>query len=69
MKKVYEIVKNTILDRLDTAIKNNENFEWIQPWNGVRFSRNFKTKNFYRGINLISLPYGGYYLTFNQVFF
>lgn len=66
MNKVYEIVQKNILSRLEDAIKNNEPFQWIKPWNGMS-PTNFKTKKPYSGINLLLLDQGGYYLTFNQV--
>lgn len=67
MNKVYDIVKDTILDKLQNAIDNNENFEWIKPWHGMKLPINFDTKKPYRGVNLVTLPAGGYYLTFKQV--
>ncbi|AIY85219.1 hypothetical protein U729_3188 (plasmid) [Clostridium baratii str. Sullivan] len=67
MNKVFDIVKSTILDKLNEAIKNNEPFQWVKPWNGMTFPYNFVSKKRYNGINLVTLPFGGYYMTFNQI--
>lgn len=67
MSKVYEIVQKRILERLEEAIKKNEKFEWVKPWKETRVPKNFITKKTYRGINLLLLPMGGYYLTMKQV--
>lgn len=67
MSKVYEIVQKRVLERLEEAIRNGEKFEWIKPWNGAGVPKNFITKKPYRGINLLLLPMGGYYLTMKQI--
>lgn len=67
MSKVYEIVQKRILERLEEAIKNNEKFQWIKPWKSYGIPTNFVTKKAYRGINLLLLPMGGYYLTMKQI--
>lgn len=67
MNKVYEIVQKKILERLEKAIENNESFAWVKPWRGGCVPTNFKTKKPYRGINLLLLEQGGYYMTFDQV--
>lgn len=64
---VYEIVRKNILERLEEAINNNIEFQWVKPWKGNGIPRNFKTKKPYSGINLLILPKGGYYLTMKQV--
>lgn len=67
MNKVFDIVKSTILAKLNDAIEKNESFQWVKPWNGMTLPRNFVSKSSYNGINLITLPFGGFYMTFNQV--
>lgn len=67
MSKVYEIVQKRVLERLEESIKGNKKFEWVKPWKGSGVPMNFVTKKPYRGINLILLPMGGYYLTMKQI--
>lgn len=65
---VYEIVQNNILKKLEEAINsNNTNFRWIKPWEGGVMPTNYVSKKPYRGINLLLLEQGGYYLTYKQV--
>lgn len=67
MSKVYDIVQKRVLGRLEEAIKSGEKFEWIKPWKGAGVPMNFVSKKAYKGINLLLLPMGGYYLTMKQV--
>ena len=67
MSKVYEIVQKRVLERLEEAIKNGENFNWIKPWGSLGMPKNFVSKKAYSGINLLLLPMGGYYLTMKQI--
>lgn len=64
---VYEIVRTNILKKIEEAIKNGETFHWVKPWKGYGFPMNFVSKKKYRGINLLLLPMGGYYMTMKQV--
>lgn len=64
---VYEIVQQNILKRLEEAIKNNESFQWVKPWKSGIMPTNYVSKKPYRGINLLLLEEGGYYLTYKQV--
>lgn len=67
MSKVYKIVQERILERLEEAINSGEKFTWVKPWNGLSAPQNFVSKKEYSGINLLLLPMGGYYLTMKQV--
>jgi len=67
MSKVYKIVQERILERLEEAIHSGEKFTWVKPWNGLSAPQNFVSKKEYSGINLLLLPMGGYYLTMKQV--
>lgn len=67
MSKVYDIVQKRVLERLEEAIESGEKFEWIKPWKGAGVPMNFVSKKEYKGINLLLLPMGGYYLTMKQV--
>lgn len=64
---VYEIVQQNILKKLEDAINNNTDFQWVKPWKGGIMPTNFKSKKRYNGINLLLLEEGGYYLTYKQV--
>ena len=64
---VYEIVQQNILKKLEDAINNNTDFKWVKPWKGGIAPTNFVSKKQYRGINLLLLEEGGYYLTYKQV--
>ena len=64
---VYEIVQQNILKKLEDAIKNNLDFQWVKPWKGGIMPTNYISKKPYRGINLLLLEEGGYYLTYKQV--
>ena len=67
MSKVYKIVQERILERLENAINSGEKFTWVKPWNGLSAPQNFDSKKAYSGINLLLLPMGGYYLTMKQI--
>lgn len=65
-KDVYEIVTNTIIEKLEEGI-----VPWKQPWRDLGLPRNYVTKRPYRGLNLLLLnslayPYNEY-VTFRQV--
>lgn len=67
MNKVYEIVTNEIIKKIEDSIKEGKDFQWIKPWTSQTVPRNFVSKKNYTGINLLLLPYPGYYMTFKQI--
>ena len=67
MSKVYDYVKENLIERLEKAIEGKENFEWIKPWNDYSLPMSYKTNKSYTGINTILLPMGGYYMTMKQI--
>lgn len=67
MSKVYEVVRNKLIDRLEKAIKGEEEFHWIKPWSSSFVPRNFISKKRYRGTNLLLLDEPGFYVTFKQL--
>lgn len=67
MSKVYDIVTNTIIKKLEDSIKNNTPFRWVKPWTSKSIPRNFITKKPYRGINLLLLDNAGFYVSFKQL--
>ena len=66
--KVYEIVKDLIVSRLNEANEKGINFRWEKPWSGgAPYACNYTTKEKpYRGVNALFMP-DGEYLTFNQI--
>lgn len=66
MSKVYEYVQETIIKRLEEAIKSGEQLPWQKPWNGKGYV-NYVTRKSYRGMNLLLLPEAGEYITFKQI--
>lgn len=60
MNKVYQIVTDKILEKLDEGT-----IPWRKPWD-MQDPVNWITQKPYRGMNYILLP-GGEYLTWNQV--
>jgi antirestriction protein ArdC len=63
--KVYEIITNQILEKLESGVA-----PWQRPWKGSIFPANAVSKKNYRGINVFLLFFSGYdsqyWLTFNQ---
>lgn len=64
MSKVYEIISEEIIDRLEEAIETGDVAPWQKGW--VAGTINHYTGREYRGINLLTLE-PGEYLTFNQI--
>lgn len=67
MSKVYDYVKENLIERLEKAIEGKEEFEWIKPWENYSLPMSYKTDKAYTGINAILLPMGGYYVTMKQI--
>lgn len=67
MSKVYSIVSDTIIKKLENAVKENKKFTWVKPWTSFSIPKNFITKKPYRGINLLLLDDPGFYISFKQL--
>lgn len=70
--KIYEIITDKMVARIEEAIKNKENFKWVKPWKGyplgnyLNYLKDGENMREYRGINRILLD-GGLYLTMKQI--
>lgn len=70
--KIYEVITNKMVERIETAIQNKERFQWVKPWKGLplgnymNYLKDGDNMREYRGINRILLD-GGLYLTMNQL--
>ena len=65
MSKVYQMVQEKFVKKIEEAIENGGTAPWRKPWKGG-LPKNYITKKPYRGINLMMLESGSY-LTFNQI--
>lgn len=65
MSKVYEMVQEKFVKKIEEAIENGGTAPWRKPWKGG-LPKNYITKKPYRGINLMMLESGSY-LTFKQI--
>jgi antirestriction protein ArdC len=59
-KSVNQIVTDRLIEVLDKGV-----VPWRKTWAGNP-SINFKSRNAYRGVNNLLLPYGGEYMSFKQ---
>lgn len=66
MSKVYAMVQERIIKELEKCLVTGEKLPWEKPWTSRNTPKNFMSKKKYRGVNLLLLPQGGYYVTFNQ---
>ena len=64
--KVYEIVTEKMIAKIEEAIKNHEVLPWQKPWTGGGKPMNWVSRKAYRGINLWLLE-PGEYITWNQL--
>lgn len=65
--KVYDIVKDRLLNRLVEAQETGERFAWVKPWSGgCPWACNYLSQRPYRGINALLLS-AGEYLTYRQI--
>lgn len=64
MSKVYEIINNRIIEKLEEALENGDKPIWKQKWIGGTV--NYVTRHQYRGINALLLE-PGEYITFKQI--
>lgn len=66
--KVYQIVTERIIEKLETAIKEGTAAPWHKPWSGADgFPINHVSQRPYSGINLLLLDEGEEYLTWSQL--
>jgi len=66
MNKVYQIVTDRIIAKIEEAIKNHDVLPWHKPWTEGNRPMNYVSQKVYRGINLWLLE-PGEYLTWNQI--
>ena len=64
--KVYEIVTQKIIEKIETAIQTGERLPWQKPWSANSIPVNHMTLRPYRGVNLWLLE-SGEYLTWSQL--
>lgn len=62
---IYEIVTNSLIERVETMITNGETANWLCPWQRSGLPKSYITEKTYSGINLWLLE-SGYFLTWNQ---
>ena len=65
--KVYEIVTERVVQRIEEAIANGTHLPWERPWVGCSCPKNYFSQTEYRGVNLCLLDFGHSYLTWNQL--
>ena len=63
--KVYEIVTQKIIEKLEEAIKTGQCAPWHKPWSSNTVPVNYITLRPYRGVNLLLLD-SDEYLTWSQ---
>lgn len=67
MNKVYEIVQEKMISKIEEAIKNGEPLPWQKPWCG-HLPVNYVSRKPYRGINVFMLmDAGSEFITFKQI--
>ena len=64
--KVYSIVTNRIIQKIEEAIASGDVLPWQKPWVYANASRNYVSGKSYRGINNLLLD-SGEYLTWCQL--
>lgn len=62
---IYEIVTNSLIERVERMIANGETANWLCPWQRSGLPKSYITEKTYTGINLWLLE-SGYFLTWNQ---
>ena len=62
---IYEIVTNSLIERVERMIANGETANWLCPWQRSGLPKSYITEKTYSGINLWLLE-SGYFLTWNQ---
>lgn len=62
---IYEIITNSLIERVETMIANGETANWLCPWQRSGLPKSYVTEKTYSGINLWLLE-SGYFLTWNQ---
>lgn len=66
MNKVYEIVTQKILEKIQEAAASGKVLPWQKPWTPANTPTNYVSGRPYRGVNLMLLD-GGEYLTWSQL--
>ncbi|MDD3323367.1 MAG: zincin-like metallopeptidase domain-containing protein, partial [Paludibacter sp.] len=64
--KVYEIVNQRIIQKIQEAIKGKDVLPWQKPWVYANAPQNYVTGRKYRGVNNLLLD-SGEYITWNQL--
>ena len=71
--KVYEVITDKMVTRINNAIDNKESFSWVKPWKGYPLGNylNYlkdgaENMRQYRGVNRLLLD-DGLYLTMKQI--
>lgn len=64
--KVYEIITQRIIQKIEEAIKNNDLLPWQKPWVYASAPQNYITGKKYNGINTLLLE-PGEYITWTQI--
>ena len=64
--KVYEIVTQKIIEKLEEAIKTGQCAPWHKPWDSNTVPVNYVTQRPYQGVNLLLLD-SGEFLTWSQL--
>ena len=60
---IYEIVTNSLIERVERMIANGETANWLCPWQRSGLPKSYITEKTYSGINLWLLE-SGYFLTY-----
>lgn len=61
MGNIYEVITQTILDRIKEAEKDGKPFFWVRPWTGgIKYPASYTTGKPYQGINAVLLEAGEY---------
>ena len=63
--KVYEIVTQRVIKKIEESIQNGSVLPWQKPWNYANSAQNYVTGKRYHGINNLLLD-AGEYLTWTQ---
>lgn len=65
--KVYEIVTQRIIQKIEEAIKNDDVLPWQKPWRySLNAPQNYVSGKKYKGVNCLLLD-PGEYITYTQI--
>ncbi len=62
---IYEIITNTLIERVERMIEQGDTANWLCPWQRLGLPKSYISEKTYSGINLWLLD-SGYYLTWKQ---